>query len=372
LRGAAGLVVVWGFAFGVLCAHAAPLTYTSPTSILLSTPGVTLTIASGSVADILTVNATSVAVTLSSGTGGTFTLTSPRALSSSASGSGGILTQTCLSSVETDTVTQTSNSETYTLTPTGSACSSQGGGGGGGGNNNPPSSGVGVGGGGSAYILTINGGAATATSTNVSLSLYGTAAYTMEVSNDPTFTGSSWIPYVTKMPWVINPTAGPETVYVRFDAVSGTLVGSAQGSINLGTSASAPASSSTSSSTGGTSSVSTGATSGTSSSLAAQIAALEAELAQLQAQTAGQSAPSYVFTRDLTLGAAGADVQKLQEFLIAQNIGPAARKLAAHGTTKNFASLTVAALIEFQKSLGIKPASGYFGPITRAYINAHE
>jgi peptidoglycan hydrolase-like protein with peptidoglycan-binding domain len=66
---------------------------------------------------------------------------------------------------------------------------------------------------------------------------------------------------------------------------------------------------------------------------------------------------------------AGNDVQELQQVLISQDSGPAAEKLKAHGTTTYFGSLTKAALIEFQKEAGIKPASGFFGPVTRAYVN---
>jgi peptidoglycan hydrolase-like protein with peptidoglycan-binding domain len=93
----------------------------------------------------------------------------------------------------------------------------------------------------------------------------------------------------------------------------------------------------------------------------------------LQAQANGSesssSSISYVFTRNLYFGITGNDVKELQTFLISQNAGPAARKLAAHRTTTYFGSLTQNALIEFQKSAGIHPAIGYFGPITRAYVN---
>ena len=68
----------------------------------------------------------------------------------------------------------------------------------------------------------------------------------------------------------------------------------------------------------------------------------------------------------------GNDVRDLQNLLIAEAGGPAAAKLKAHGTTKTFGTLTYNALIEFQKKAGIKPASGFFGPITRAYVNAVE
>ena len=65
----------------------------------------------------------------------------------------------------------------------------------------------------------------------------------------------------------------------------------------------------------------------------------------------------------------GNDVKELQQFLISHNSGAAWRKLAAHGTTNYFGSLTQNALIEFKKKAGIKPAIGYFGIITRKYVN---
>jgi hypothetical protein len=109
-----------------------------------------------------------------------------------------------------------------------------------------------------------------------------------------------------------------------------------------------------------------------------QLAALQAQLQALLREVAARgiaatqtASSSFQFTRDLKFGMAGDDVNKLQLFLIRENTGPAARKLAAHGTTKNFATLTLNALIEFQKKAGIKPAVGYFGPITRAEVNNH-
>lgn len=75
------------------------------------------------------------------------------------------------------------------------------------------------------------------------------------------------------------------------------------------------------------------------------------------------------FARDLELGMEGEDVLKLQQFLVAQNKGPAAQALAAHGVTDYFGPLTQAALAEFQAAVGITPAVGFFGPVTRSYIN---
>jgi hypothetical protein len=129
---------------------------------------------------------------------------------------------------------------------------------------------------------------------------------------------------------------------------------------------------STSTSTPPSSITSSPSTSGmTISQMQTLLASLESELQTLEAEAGNQNASStvsFVFTRDLELWSTGNDVTQLQLFLIAQNKGPAARALKAHGTTTTFASLTKAALIEFQKSVGITPASGYFGSITRGWV----
>jgi len=65
------------------------------------------------------------------------------------------------------------------------------------------------------------------------------------------------------------------------------------------------------------------------------------------------------------------NVKTLQEFLISQNIGSASKNLSRVGATSYFGILTRAALAEFQAKVGIKPAWGNFGPITRAYINVN-
>jgi hypothetical protein len=79
--------------------------------------------------------------------------------------------------------------------------------------------------------------------------------------------------------------------------------------------------------------------------------------------------PNYVFNRNLAFGDTGYDVSYLQEFLIAQNVGPAARALKAHGVSEAYGNLTLAAVREFQTSVGIAP-TGYFGVQTRAYVNS--
>ena len=61
----------------------------------------------------------------------------------------------------------------------------------------------------------------------------------------------------------------------------------------------------------------------------------------------------------------------LQQFLISENKGSAAKALAVVGASAYFGNLTLAALAEFQARVGIVPATGNFGAITRGYIKAN-
>ncbi len=69
-----------------------------------------------------------------------------------------------------------------------------------------------------------------------------------------------------------------------------------------------------------------------------------------------------IFTRNLAFDYQGEDVKKLQEFL-------RIRKFFDHRTTTYFGHITQKALADYQKSVGISPAIGYFGPKTRARVN---
>ena len=102
----------------------------------------------------------------------------------------------------------------------------------------------------------------------------------------------------------------------------------------------------------------------TTSDLNAQISALLAQIAALQAQVGGSStSASVTFSKDLTLGSKGTDVTALQTWLAGKGFSIAA------GATGYFGAQTKAALAAYQASAGISPASGYFGPITRAKVN---
>lgn len=104
---------------------------------------------------------------------------------------------------------------------------------------------------------------------------------------------------------------------------------------------------------------------------AATIAELQAMIAQLQAQIAALSGGSsstggYMFNTDLTVGSTGADVTELQKILVSKGhlVMPAGASYGYFGT------LTRAALAKWQAAEGISPAAGYFGPISRARVNA--
>jgi hypothetical protein len=118
----------------------------------------------------------------------------------------------------------------------------------------------------------------------------------------------------------------------------------------------------------------------TNESLQAQVDVLLATVQALlaQAKSAGVSLsfetvpvvkPVSYFAQNLSLGSKGSDVSALQTFLIAKKSGTDAEKLSMTGVTGYFGILTQKALIEFQKNMGIMPASGYFGPKTRAHID---
>lgn len=108
--------------------------------------------------------------------------------------------------------------------------------------------------------------------------------------------------------------------------------------------------------------------------LRATIVLLQAARDAQQSSSAASSAFGQqvrAIANDLREGTRGGNVSTLQQFLINQNKGPSARALANAGATAYFGSLTRAALAEFQASVGISPALGNFGAITRAYVSTH-
>lgn len=98
--------------------------------------------------------------------------------------------------------------------------------------------------------------------------------------------------------------------------------------------------------------------------LQTMIATLQAQIAALSGGSSTSGASSVTFTRDLTLGSSGADVTALQNWLIGKGFTVPA------GATGYFGAQTQSALARYQASAGITPASGYFGPLTRASVSA--
>jgi hypothetical protein len=85
-----------------------------------------------------------------------------------------------------------------------------------------------------------------------------------------------------------------------------------------------------------------------------------------------QVTASYSFKKNLITGSKGSDVKALQQYLNSNGFSLAADGPGSSGNeTIVFGAATRAALSRFQKAKGIKPAVGYFGPVTRAYIGSH-
>lgn len=101
--------------------------------------------------------------------------------------------------------------------------------------------------------------------------------------------------------------------------------------------------------------------------LEATIKALQAQIAALGGGSAGSASANYApFTKNLSLGSRGDDVARLQQYLEEGGY----LTMPAGASYGYFGKLTQKALIAYQKDNDITPASGYFGPKTRAVVNA--
>ncbi len=76
------------------------------------------------------------------------------------------------------------------------------------------------------------------------------------------------------------------------------------------------------------------------------------------------SLQGFVFTKNLALGSSDPEVLYLQCFLISKG------HFVTGAQTGYFGETTKNALITYEQVKGISPASGYFGPLTRAAVNA--
>jgi hypothetical protein len=200
------------------------------------------------------------------------------------------------------------------------------------------------------YALATDNYGNTATSSNISLTVYNAPSVSYEGGGGG---------------------GEPQSYFVVTPAATSTASSSVTTSTTTSTLSTSTTSTALSTSSVTTSSSTAGMTIPQMQSL---LASLESELQALEAQ-AGASSPSisssYVFTTDLQLHDTGPAVNALQSYLIQKDQGPAAEVLKIHGSTNYFGILTYNALVELQASVDIH-ATGYFGPITRAYVNGHE
>ncbi len=86
-----------------------------------------------------------------------------------------------------------------------------------------------------------------------------------------------------------------------------------------------------------------------------------------------QNTSKELFPKNLYKGMTDPDVKRLQEYLNGTSFMVAKTGPGSPGhETSRFGPATAKALMLFQKSIGITPATGGFGPKTRAYVNTHS
>ena len=330
------------FFAGVGIAFAAPLNFQTAESIQIISPATTLIIATSSVADALQINATSVALTLSTTTGGSFTLISPSYdLSIATSSSGGTIVTSCISGVASTTISQASGSTIYTITPDGSTCA----------NGGPPT----------INSFTANPSSITDGDSSV-LSWSITAASTTTLDN-----GIGDVSNQTSV--TVNPSQTTTYTLTVTNSVGSSTT--AQATVTV-----TPAGSGGGGSSGGGGGgggylypPATGGGGATTSTVASgSLVSLLALLQELRSLTIQLFNLSNTNNRALSIGSKGVDVWALQILLIIDDSGPRAGKLAAVGPTGYFGVLTQGAVAEYQAANGIIPVAGYFGPKTKASI----
>lgn len=114
----------------------------------------------------------------------------------------------------------------------------------------------------------------------------------------------------------------------------------------------------------------------TLSDLQAQVQALLAQIASLQGSSSSGSGSMmmsdkgcYTFTESHQVGDKGGEVMWIQQFLNNHGAVIASSGAGSPGNESSyFGSLTKAAVSKFQAANGVSPASGYWGPITRAKV----
>lgn len=110
------------------------------------------------------------------------------------------------------------------------------------------------------------------------------------------------------------------------------------------------------------------------SDLQAQVQALLAQITSLQGGSTTSTTPAagcYTFTRNHSMGNTGGEVMWIQQFLNTHGAVVAATGAGSPGMESSyFGAKTKAAVAAWQAANGVSPASGYWGPLTRAAANA--
>ncbi len=100
--------------------------------------------------------------------------------------------------------------------------------------------------------------------------------------------------------------------------------------------------------------------------LQAQVTALMAQISALQGGTTAVSSSVPTITKSLTIGSRGDEVAALQMYLEDEGY----LEMPIGVDYGYFGTLTKAAVAEWQKANDVSPAAGYFGPISRAALEA--
>ena len=194
----------------------------------------------------------------------------------------------------------------------------------------------------SGLMLLINNGASQTSDQHVTLTINGGSdAVNMAISNNSNFSGASQQPVTSPVTWVLDDGSGSKTVYVKFYNSYGLDSPTISASIYL---------SPNSSDHNNESAIDTSS----------------------QGEQKVLGVKIYNYAKNLRSGSKGDDIKALQNFLIGKNLGPAAKRLTKVGATGYFGQLTKSALIEYQKKVGIKPATGSLDSNTRKYLNANQ
>ncbi|MEI6057626.1 MAG: DUF2341 domain-containing protein [bacterium] len=206
--------------------------------------------------------------------------------------------------------------------------------------------------------ITSDGGAS---STIIGFNYGLTASYGSIASSTGTFGAGPFSQVISNLT--------PSTTY-HYQAYATNVAGTATTSDNSFTTSAVPAPAPQMNAS--TASVSSGGSQASYDMLASILAPSPATTAYLNSlKNPGSLSTTQVSTRDLTLGSRGEDVRLLQVYLNSHGYQISQTGAGSSGhETALFGSLTQKALARFQKANGIKPAVGYFGPLTRRVIAA--